>query len=56
MLVDSVCEVIGVGLNFLGYGLNIKNILELKVVFKKLDVLILNVKVIVVDEMKGYMI
>ncbi|CCQ82537.1 ABC transporter substrate-binding protein [Streptococcus agalactiae] len=56
MLVDSAREVIGVGLNSLGYGLNTKNISELKAASKKLDALTPNVKAIVADEMKGYMI
>ena len=56
MLVDSAREVIGVGLNSLGYGLNTKNISELKAASKKLDALTPNIKAIVADEMKGYMI
>lgn len=56
MLVDGAREVMGVGLNTLGYSLNTKNIEELEAAKNKLNQLTPNVKAIVADEMKGYMI
>lgn len=56
MLVDGAREVIGFGLNSFGYSLNSKKMPELLEVEEKLTHLTPNIKAIVGDEMKGYMI
>ena len=56
MLVDGAREIMGVGLNSMGYSLNSKEIDQLKQAEKHLSQLTPNVKAIVGDEMKGYMI
>lgn len=56
MLVDGAREVIGFSLNSLGYSLNTKNMTELRLAETKLNSLTPNIKAIVGDEMKGYMI
>lgn len=56
MLVDGAREIMGLGLNTLGYSLNTKNYERLEEVEQKLNSLTPNVKAIVGDEMKGYMI
>ncbi|WP_159559647.1 ABC transporter substrate-binding protein [Streptococcus halichoeri] len=56
MLVDGAREVMGLGLNSFGYSLNSKNKDQLAAVEKKLQDLTPNIKAIVADEMKGYMI
>lgn len=56
MLVDGAREVIGFGLNSFGHSLNTKNMSELLAVEEKLTRLTPNIKAIVGDEMKGYMI
>lgn len=56
MLVDGAREVMGVGLEALGYSLNTKSLSELNAASQKLDDLTPNIKAIVGDEMKGYMI
>lgn len=56
MLVDGAREVIGLGLNSLGYGLNTKKMSELQQAETKLNQLTPNIKAIVGDEMKGYMV
>ncbi|EHJ57271.1 hypothetical protein HMPREF9318_00310 [Streptococcus urinalis FB127-CNA-2] len=56
MLVDGAREIMGIGLNTYGYSLNTKNQAELIKVEKRLQGLTPNVKAIVADEMKGYMI
>ena len=56
MLIDGAREVIGVGLDSLGYSLNTKNNQELEESIQKLRKLTPNVKAIVADEIKMYMI
>ncbi len=56
MLIDGAREVIGLSLNSLGYSLNSLNNKELSQASKKLDSLPKNVKAIVADEIKMYMI
>ncbi|MBM7636314.1 ABC transporter substrate-binding protein [Streptococcus saliviloxodontae] len=56
MLVDGAREVMGVGLSKLGYSLNTKDLSQLKAAESTLTQLMPNVKAIVGDEMKGYMI
>lgn len=56
MLVDGAREVMGIGLGTLGYSLNTKSMKELNAASAKLDDLTPNIKAIVGDEMKGYMI
>ncbi|MBP2623132.1 ABC transporter substrate-binding protein [Streptococcus oricebi] len=56
MLIDGAREVMGLGLNSLGYSLNSKNEQELQETVDKLYSLTPNIKAIVADEMKGYMI
>lgn len=56
LLVDGAREVMGFGLNSFGYSLNSKDRVELAVVEAKLNELTPNVKAIVGDELKGYMI
>lgn len=56
MLIDSAREVMGLSLQSLGYSLNSKNREELDQAKEKLDTLMPNVKAIVADEIKMYMI
>ena len=56
MLIDGAREVIGLGLNSLGYSLNSKNDQELQEAVAKLREMTSNVKAIVADEIKMYMI
>ncbi|MGT2935660.1 ABC transporter substrate-binding protein [Streptococcus castoreus] len=56
MLVDGAREMLGVGLTTLGHSVNSKNLEHLQAAEKKLQELTPNVKAIVADEMKGYMI
>lgn len=56
MLVDGAREVLGIGLESLGHSLNSKNISELQEASDLLTGLTGNIKAIVGDEMKGYMI
>ncbi|MDT2814911.1 ABC transporter substrate-binding protein [Vagococcus carniphilus] len=56
MLIDGAREVIGLALNSEGYSLNSKNDAELTQISEKLTGLTNNVKAIVADEIKMYMI
>ena len=56
MLFDGAREVLGLGLNSLGYSLNSKDPQQLEETVNKLYKLTPNIKAIVADEMKGYMI
>ncbi|MEG0496405.1 MAG: ABC transporter substrate-binding protein [Carnobacterium sp.] len=56
MLIDGAREVMGLSLNSLGYSLNTKNGQELEEAAAKLNTLTPNVKAIVADEIKMYMI
>lgn len=56
MLVDGSREVMGFALNSLGYSVNTKNSTQLKKAQIKLNRLTPNIKAIVGDEMKGYLI
>ncbi|WP_153296892.1 extracellular solute-binding protein, partial [Streptococcus pneumoniae] len=56
MLFDGAREVLGLGLNSLGYSLNSKDPQQLEETVDKLYKLTPNIKAIVADEMKGYMI
>ncbi|MGG5359072.1 MULTISPECIES: ABC transporter substrate-binding protein [unclassified Enterococcus] len=56
MLIDGAREVMGLSLNSLGYSLNSKNDAEITEAAKKLNTLTPNVKAIVADEIKMYMI
>ena len=56
MLIDGAREVIGLALNSEGYSLNSKNDSELTQISEKLTGLTNNVKAIVADEIKMYMI
>ncbi|WP_156018097.1 ABC transporter substrate-binding protein [Streptococcus ruminantium] len=56
MLIDGVREVMGFGLQSLGYSLNSKNPSEIKKAAEHLYHLTPNIKAIVADEIKGYMI
>lgn len=56
MLIDGAREMLGVGLTTLGHSVNSKNLDHLQAAEKKLQALTPNVKAIVADEMKGYMI
>ncbi|WP_086312376.1 spermidine/putrescine ABC transporter spermidine/putrescine-binding protein [Enterococcus sp. 7F3_DIV0205] len=56
MLIDGAREVLGLSLNSLGYSLNSKNNQELRDATDKLNKLTSNVKAIVADEIKMYMI
>lgn len=56
MLIDGAREVIGLSLNSLGYSVNSKNDAELTEAAEKLDTLTPNVKAVVADEIKMYMI
>lgn len=55
MLIDGAREVIGLGLNSLGYSLNSKNDKQLQEAVNKLRKITPNVKAIVADEIKMYM-
>lgn len=55
LLVDGAREVMGMGLNSLGYSLNSKNEKELREAQAKLDTLTPNIKAIVGDEIKMLM-
>ncbi len=55
MLIDGAREIIGLGLNSLGYSLNSKNMEELDEAVAKLRKMTPNVKAIVADEIKMYM-
>ncbi|MGT2895375.1 ABC transporter substrate-binding protein [Streptococcus entericus] len=56
ILVDGAREVMGFGLNSMGHSLNSKNMAELTAVAERLNQLTPNIKAIVADELKGYMI
>lgn len=56
MLIDGAREVMGLSLNSLGYSLNSKNMAQLTEAANKLNHLTPNVKAIVADEIKMYMI
>ena len=56
MLIDGAREVIGLSLNSLGDSLNSKNMEQLRQATDKLNKLTKNVKAIVADEIKMYMI
>ena len=56
MLIDGAREVMGIGLNSLGYSLNSKDETQLQEAVDKLYTLTPNIKAIVADEMKQYMI
>ena len=56
MLIDGAREVMGLSLNSLGYSLNTTNNQELEAAALKLNTLTPNVKAIVADEIKMYMI
>lgn len=56
MLIDGAREVMGLSLNSLGYSLNSKNDSELRQAADKLNTVTDNVKAIVADEIKMYMI
>lgn len=56
MLIDGAREMLGVGLTTFGYSVNSKNLEHLEAAERKLQQLTPNVKAIVADEMKGYMI
>lgn len=56
MLIDGAREVMGLSLNSLGYSLNSKNMEQLQQAVDKLYQLTPNIKAIVADEMKQYMI
>lgn len=55
MVIDGAREVIGLGLNSLGYSLNSKKDDELQEAFEKLKKMTPNIKAIVADEIKMYM-
>ncbi|SFH56291.1 ABC transporter substrate-binding protein [Pisciglobus halotolerans] len=56
MLIDGAREIMGLSLNSMGHSLNSKNDAELAAAAEKLDHLTPNVKAIVADEIKMYMI
>ncbi|HLR88939.1 MAG TPA: ABC transporter substrate-binding protein [Atopostipes sp.] len=56
LLIDGAREIVGLTLQNLGYSLNSKNPVELKAAQDKLAMLAPNVKAIVADEIKMYMI
>ncbi|ALV21896.1 ABC transporter substrate-binding protein [Carnobacterium antarcticum] len=56
MLIDGAREIMGLSLNSLGHSLNSKDQTELEAAAEKLDGLTPNVKAIVADEIKMYMI
>lgn len=55
MMIDGAREVMGIGLNSLGYSLNSKNLEELTQASDHLRSLMPNIKAIVADEIKMYM-
>ncbi|EGJ27590.1 ABC transporter substrate-binding protein [Streptococcus porcinus] len=56
MLIDGAREMLGIGLTTFGNSVNSKNMNQLKAAEKRLQSLTPNIKAIVADEMKGYMI
>ena len=56
MMIDGAREVMGIGLNSDGHSLNSKDTNQLQEAVDKLYTLTPNIKAIVADEMKGYMI
>ncbi|VTS28977.1 spermidine/putrescine extracellular binding protein [Streptococcus porcinus] len=56
MLIDGAREMLGIGLTTFGNSVNSKNMDQLKAAEKRLQSLTPNIKAIVADEMKGYMI
>lgn len=56
MLIDGSREMLGIGLTTFGNSVNSKNMDQLKAAEKRLQSLTPNIKAIVADEMKGYMI
>jgi len=56
MMIDGAREVMGIGLNSDGHSLNSKDAEQLQEAVDKLYTLTPNIKAIVADEMKGYMI
>ncbi|MBA2796669.1 ABC transporter substrate-binding protein [Streptococcus porcinus] len=56
MLIDGAREMLGIGLTTFGNSVNSKNVDQLKAAEKRLQSLTPNIKAIVADEMKGYMI
>lgn len=56
MLIDGAREMLGIGLTTYGNSVNSKNMSQLTQAEKRLQSLTPNVKAIVADEMKGYMI
>ncbi|MGX7419310.1 ABC transporter substrate-binding protein [Carnobacterium gallinarum] len=56
MLIDGAREVLGLSLNSLGYSLNSKNMNQLNEASAKLSDLTPNIKAIVADEIKMYMV
>lgn len=56
LLVDSARDIMGMSLVSLGYSMNTTNNVQLKLAKAKLDVLAPNVKAILSDELKNYMI
>ena len=56
MMIDGAREVIGIGLNRLGYSLNSKSNFELNQAVMELRSLMPNIKALVADEIKMYMI
>lgn len=56
MIIDGAREVMGIGLNSDGHSLNSKDANQLQEAVDKLYTLTPNIKAIVADEMKGYMI
>ncbi len=55
MLIDGAREVMGLGLDSLGYSLNSKDDDQLQEAFNKLRTMTPNIKAIVADEIKMYM-
>ena len=56
LLIDGAREVMGLSLNSMGYSVNTKKKTELAAAARKLDSLTQNIKAIVADEIKMYMI
>lgn len=56
LLIDGAREIVGLSLQSLGYSLNSKNLTELNAATERLSSLAPNVKAIVADEIKMYMI
>ncbi|GGI65502.1 PotD/PotF family extracellular solute-binding protein [Enterococcus alcedinis] len=56
MMIDGAREVMGIGLNRLGYSLNSKSMFELEQAVMELRSLMPNIKALVADEIKMYMI